>query len=93
MAGAGVALSIFVPAATTRAWPTTTRSVVVPAPLGPRNPVTRPRGGGEGDVVDSGEGAAVGLADMVHGNHLDATAAALEAWIAVVGALKPFTIR
>jgi len=49
--------------------------------------------GGEGDVVDSGEGAAVGRGDMVHGNHRDATAAALEAWRAVVGALKPFTIR
>jgi hypothetical protein len=49
--------------------------------------------GGEGDVVDSGEGAAVGLGDMVHGNHRDATAAALEARRAVVGALKPFTIR
>jgi ABC-type uncharacterized transport system ATPase subunit len=45
------------------------------------------------DVVDSGQGAAVDPGDMVHGNHRDPTAAALEAWIAVVGALKPFTIR
>jgi hypothetical protein len=30
---------------------------------------------------------------MVHGNHLDATAAALEAGVAVVGGLNPFTIR
>ena len=38
--------------------PTMTRMVVdLPAPLGPRKPVTRPAGGGERDVVDGGEPA------------------------------------
>ena len=46
-----------------------TRMVVdLPAPLGPRKPVTRPGLGGEGDVVDGGE-AAVPLGEGIDGDH------------------------
>ena len=49
--------------------PTMTRIVVVlPAPLGPRKPVTRARLADEGDVVDGGE-AAVLLGESVDFDH------------------------
>ncbi len=56
--------------------PTITRMVVVlPAPLGPRKPVTRAGLGGEGDIIDGRE-AAVGPGESVDFDHASSLSAA-----------------